>query len=208
MLKMEETLRLLGCLNVCCEIVQLKLEMKQFINLSAKESNGLDIHIYKNAIKLKKDATLIAEKNKSYSTATSLLILSTEEVIKATLVKLHSEGYNIYKLKEASKFFRDHKIRHQIAQIMEFVSGLFEAFIQYDEQKPSAIAKTNIKWLDNLVNGFLDVTKAAKTLIQSKERTEKLKGFNDLKNDGLYVDYQNKIKVPRYRKRPACGFCE
>ena len=60
--------------------------MNTFINLSAIQSKGFDEAIFKNAKQLKKDAILIAANNKSYSSATSLLVLSSEEVIKAILV--------------------------------------------------------------------------------------------------------------------------
>lgn len=79
--------------------------MKKFIDLNPNESKGLDIYLFNNAKKLKENAILIANKNKSYSSATSLLILSSEEIIKAILVLLHSKGYNVYQLKDAKKFF-------------------------------------------------------------------------------------------------------
>ena len=62
--------------------------MNGFINLTAQKSKDIDCIIYKNARQLRKDALLIVEVNKSYSSATSLLILSSEEVIKAILVLL------------------------------------------------------------------------------------------------------------------------
>lgn len=40
--------------------------MNTFINLSAQKSKGIDYSIYKNARQLRKDALLIAEKNKSF----------------------------------------------------------------------------------------------------------------------------------------------
>ena len=57
--------------------------MIKFLNLSPKKSIGLDKPLYKNALNLKRDAIFIAEKRKSYSSASSLLILSTEECVKS-----------------------------------------------------------------------------------------------------------------------------
>ncbi|CAL2104215.1 AbiV family abortive infection protein [Tenacibaculum sp. 190130A14a] len=170
---------------------------KKFPNLTPEESKGIDKLIYKNALQLKKDAISIAENRKSYSSATSILILSSEEVIKSILVLLHSEGYNVYKLKETHKFFFDHKIRHQITQLIEMGSGIVKSLINYKEQEPTKLLKTKINWLDNLVNGFFDVVKAASPLIDANNRIEKLQKFNDLKNQGLYVDYKNTLLVPQ-----------
>lgn len=102
--------------------------MIKFSNLSALKSRGLDIPIYKNALNLKRDAILIAEKRKSYSAATSLLVLSTEECVKSVLVLLHSENYYIYRIKDARKFFSDHAISHQIAMYVIMALKLQDAF--------------------------------------------------------------------------------
>ncbi|WP_431167238.1 AbiV family abortive infection protein [Tenacibaculum halocynthiae] len=170
---------------------------KKFPNLTPEESKGIDKLIYKNALQLKKDALLIAEARKSYSSATSLLILSAEETIKSILVLLHIEGYKVYKLKETHKFFFDHKIRHQIAQLIEMGSGLIESMMKYDEQKPTKLLKTKVNWLNDLVNGFFDIVKAAEPLIGTVNKTMKLQGFNDLKNKGFYVDFQNELLNPQ-----------
>lgn len=171
--------------------------IRKFPNLKAKESIGLDMPIYINALQLKKDAILIAESRKSFSSATSLLVLSTEEVIKSILVRLHAEGYNVYKAKEVHKFFRDHKIRHQIAQLMEMGVGLSETIIKYDEQKPTTIAKTRVNWFNKFINGSLDLIKALESLIHTINTTRKLQGFDNLKNQGLYVDFQDVILSPQ-----------
>ena len=84
--------------------------MNTFINLSVQQSKGIDYSIYKNARQLRKDALLIAETNKSFSSATSLLILSSEEVIKSILVLLHSQSYKTYLIKDSKRFFKDHRI--------------------------------------------------------------------------------------------------
>ncbi|WP_299122068.1 AbiV family abortive infection protein [uncultured Tenacibaculum sp.] len=171
--------------------------IKKFPNLTPEESKSFDKLIYKNALQLKKDAISIASIRKSYSSATSLLILSSEEVIKSILVLLHAEGYNVYKLKETHKFFFDHKIRHHIAQLIEMGSGIIKSMIRYDEQEPTKLLKTKIKWLDNFVNGTIDIINAARPIIDANDRIKKLQKFNELKNKGLYVDYKNNIILPQ-----------
>ena len=116
--------------------------MIKFLNLSPLQSKGLDKPIYKNALNLKKDAILLAEQRKSYSAATSLLVLSTEESVKSILVLLHSEKYNIYKIKGAKNFFSDHIIRHQMAMFLELGLRFLETWYKKDQH--TNILK--IKW--------------------------------------------------------------
>ncbi|KAA5826252.1 AbiV family abortive infection protein [Algibacter amylolyticus] len=173
--------------------------MRKFINLSAIESRGLDIVIYNNARQLRKDAILLAETNKSYSSATSLLILSSEEVIKATLVFLHSQGYKVYLIKGAKRFFSDHKIRHEVAQLVEVGSSLMETITIWEEQREKPLFKTKVKWLDWGLNGLNDLVKSVQPLVDSGKRIEKLQEFNDLKNQGLYVNYKDKLLTPQFQ---------
>jgi AbiV family abortive infection protein len=113
------------------------------------------------------------------------------------LVRLHAEKYNIYKLNESSKFFRDHRIRHQIAQLIEFGSGLIESFTKYQEQQPTKLLKTKSKRLNKFVNGFIDIVNAAMPFLDATERVLELQAFNDLKNKGFYVDYRDKLMLPQ-----------
>jgi AbiV family abortive infection protein len=170
--------------------------MITFNTLSVAKAKGLDNAIFKNARQLKKDAILIATNNKSYGAASSLLILSTEEIIKAILILLRSEGFQIYKIKGANKFFKDHKIRHELAQLIEMGSGLIDIANKWEERKPTKIAKTNSKLLNAFVNGFLDIVEASKPIIGTANRIEILEEFDNIKNNGLYVDFKDKIIEP------------
>ncbi|OYU80445.1 MAG: hypothetical protein CFE23_09315 [Flavobacterium sp. BFFFF1] len=170
--------------------------MSSFLNISPQKSKGIHEAIYKNARKLKQDATLIAEVNKSYSTATSLLILSSEEIVKAILVLLHSEGFDTYRMENAKRFFSDHKIRHQLAKLLELSAGLFEAFEKYDTQEPAMLFNTKYEWLNDTMNCLIDFKNAAVPFIESVNRTNELESFNDLKNQGFYVDYRDSLLIP------------
>jgi AbiV family abortive infection protein len=168
--------------------------MRKFLNLSFKESKGLDKSIYKNAQKLKQDAILIAENRESYGTATSLLILSTEECVKSILVLLHSEEYNIYKVKDAKKFFSDHVIRHQIAMLIEASFSFYESWNQYKERKPTTLFKNS--WIGSALNMAIDISNVAKPVLNAKVNVEYLQEFNDIKNKGFYVDYRDGLIIP------------
>lgn len=166
--------------------------MQTFLNLSAKQAKDIDQPIFENAQELFQNASLIAEQAKSYSNATSLLILSLEETIKAIIIKLHSEGLKIYKIDGVQKFVNDHKIRHQIAQLIETGSGLVEVYESWIESKNKP-PKFKKKWLNNITNGL----QAALKFNETFQRVEKLKKFNDLKNQGLYAGYSNGLILPK-----------
>lgn len=170
---------------------------KTFFDLSPKESKGIDTVIFKNARQLRKDALLIAATNKSYSSANSLLVLSSEEVIKAILVLLHSEGYKVYRISDAKKFFFDHKIRHQLVQLIEITTGFVESIEKYERQKDFKLFKIKNEFLDCLINGFVEVVNASGPLLDSKKRIKDLENFNDNKNNGLYVGYKGQLIVPQ-----------
>jgi AbiV family abortive infection protein len=170
---------------------------KTFSDLTSKESKGIDDVIFNNAKQLRKDAILIASTNKSYSSATSLLILSSEEIIKAILVLLHSEGYKVYKINDARKFFFDHKIRHQLAQLIEMTAGFIESLDKYKNQEPTKLINTKSEGWNSFLNGIFDLAKVIAPITKSTERIKDLENFNDNKNNGLYVGYKDKLIVPQ-----------
>ena len=156
--------------------------MNTFINLSVQQSKDIDYSIYKNACQLRKDALLIAETNKSFSTATSLLILSSEEVIKSILVLLHSQGYKTYLIKDSKKFFSDHRVRHQLAQLLELSIGILESLEKKASNEPVTLLKTKSEFWNGLANGILEIALASKPFLDSAQRVKKLMEFNDKKN--------------------------
>jgi AbiV family abortive infection protein len=172
--------------------------MKKFLNLSPKDSKGLDKPLYKNALNLKRDAILIAEKRKSYSSASSLLILSTEECVKSILVLLHSESYNIYKIKDAKKFFLNHVIRHQIAMFIVMslkFQDVFKKGLNLFPLKISNLKSNNFDAILNLTEEIL--IRLEPIFDETKPDIEYLQDFNEIKNKGFYVDYINELIVPK-----------
>lgn len=164
--------------------------MQTLLTLSARQSNSIDDSLYNNARDLKSNAELIATNNESYGCATSLLVLSLEETVKAILVKLHSEGLKIYKLEDARKFFKDHRIRHKIAQIIELGDGLIESSIDYTNNKATR------KFPNNTLGKFFNVLISSKPFLQSLVRFGELEKFDEYKNRGFYVDFQNGLLQP------------
>jgi AbiV family abortive infection protein len=171
--------------------------MKKFLNLSLKDSKGLDKPLYNNALNLKRDAILIAEKRKSYSSASSLLILSTEECVKSILVLLHSEKYKIYQLKDARKFFSDHIIRHQIAMFVIMALKFQDAFKEGLNLSPSKLLNLKSNNFDDFLNLTEDILMQLEPLLEAKPDIDYLQDFNEIKNKGFYVDYRDQLVNPK-----------
>lgn len=168
--------------------------MSQFVNLDQKESKKIHPAIYKDALRKKKDANLLAQ-NKSFSTANSILILSSEEAVKALMIFLHSEGFHIYKLEDSKKIFSDHKMRHNIAKLIEAIYGLADSFLEFEKIEKSNKSFSDDENINAIVNIVLDFKEAGKPFINSMDRTEILENFNDDKNKGLYTDYRKNLQV-------------
>jgi AbiV family abortive infection protein len=172
--------------------------MKVFVDLSPEESEDLDLAIYKNALQLRKDAQFLANGRNSYSSANSLLILSSEEVTKAILVFLHSKNFNVYGLEGARKFFLDHKIRHHIAQMI--VIGM--AFLKSKENWRVKKSKQNDfrgkrSLAEKVFHGIIGLALAGQPILRSKKSVDDIQQFNLLKIQGLYVDYRNVLVSPQ-----------
>ena len=167
-----------------------------FLNLSPKQSKDLDRHIFNNARQLKRDAILIAETNKSFSSSSSILVLSTEETIKAILVFLHSQNYKVYNFKGSKKLFTQHTIRHDIAKFLELISRIFKMFEKYEEVNKSLI-KTNVKWFNELVNGAYTFLNTIIPLLEAGSKYFEIEKFDNYKKKGFYVDYENNVLVPK-----------
>lgn len=175
---------------------------KSFKDITSERSKNFYPFILENALVLKKDAKLLVAVNQSYSTATSLLVLSLEETIKSIMVFLHSEGYEVYESKKLSNLFNYHKTRHNIAGIVETAKGIYvlsercQKAIAYNKSHPEEIAARKKDRKNITANEFMDTIWELVTPLFSYEITA---NFNDFKNYGLYVDYNTGLSIPKDR---------
>lgn len=169
-----------------------------FLNLSPKISEGLDHKVYLNAKRLFNDSQLLCG-NSSYSTATSIMILSSEEIIKAFLILLHSKGYKVYQINGAKKFFTSHRVRHEIAELIEVGAGFYEYFQQREKDLKNPIFKTRFKTLNTVLNFVQTLSNLKEPIRKTKSRIESLEEFDTWKNIGFYVDYQDGLRIPKER---------
>lgn len=164
--------------------------MNGFINLSREKSKNLDSVVFKNSKNLHKDALILAA-NHSYSTASSLLILSLEECIKAQYILLYAEGIDVYKTQRANKIFTSHTERHDVAKSLEMVLGIFEIIDKLFSpvEKFNNSSSTGLLNIARFINSFV-------VILQTRDRIRSIGNFNKMKNNGFYVDYLEKVMIP------------
>ena len=170
--------------------------MKKFKDLKPQESIGLNDVIFSNAMKLKKDAELLIEINKSYSTATSLLVLSTEEITKSILVLLHSKNYNVYKIKDINQAFYRHNTKHLIAQFLNGLFGLFKIQQIIEKREKKTLIKGK-GFKAGLANFLIFFAEASPSIFEGYVNISNIDKFDKYKNNGFYVDYRDKILIPK-----------
>ena len=176
---------------------------KTFMTIDKKESLSVSNRTILNAQVLS-DTAKNASMNNNFGVATSLMILSTEEIIKAQVLFFLGIGIHIHKIKNANKIFSSHKEKHQFASLLQFTK-IIEGFIDagnYESDKK--IYQTGSKIMNNILEGLQGfknllqpITLISRSIEQMKENIEWLEKANDLKNLGFYVDYKDEIKLPQ-----------
>ena len=151
--------------------------------------------IFENGISLIESAEKVAEIN-NYGTATSLLILGLEELIKYQVYLDNSGEEKVFEEPEFDKVFSDHKTKHNlISEFQEAISPEFsERFHEYVIKLATKqeLTENDLKIKQNRfkeMGGFL--SQMYKEINLSKEEVADfqnwLKHANGLKNKGFYV---------------------
>lgn len=176
---------------------------KTFLTLDKNESLEVSIHTIQNAIVLQETAKYAAGNN-NFGVATSLMILSIEEVIKAQVLFFQGVGIRVHRIKDANKIFSSHKDKHQIASLLQF-SKIIEGFINASNYEPKEKKyKTGVRFMDSFLGGLQEVINVlepfsliSKSIEQMSDNVEWLEKANDIKNWGFYVDYKSEVKLPQ-----------
>lgn len=184
---------------------------KDFVTISKKEC----LEVYKELITSQerhfKSAEALAN-IEEYGQAISHLILGSEELVKGLILYLDGIGLRIRSIKGVKKFFRDHRTRHFTAGVFMFLSQTIKPLMTMVErfrvllhqpterENMTALEKTVItndkeaaekitkEWTENEGKLMFE-----KMMIQMDFWQE----ADDLKQLGLYVDYNEKLLLPR-----------
>jgi AbiV family abortive infection protein len=151
-----------------------------------------------NANNHKQSAELIA-KNKQYGMAVSILILSTEELVKGILLYIQYLSIDIRNISGVYLFFTDHIIRHRLATMINLMYPMLKLIM-------GIVFKTKEK-LHNPESNIQFTNEENAIIYEDENEIKNL--FKDLpammdwwdeanmnKNKGFYVDYSNSLETP------------
>jgi len=169
------------------------MENRNMMNLSKLECQHTALKVQNNSDRLWENAALQAD-NKDYGLAISLMVMSTEELIKSMVLTFDSVGFELRKTASVQRFFKEHAIRHVtsflLLVIYVFGSDLARLFKAY-----LVTPKKAIEWLTLIndqewTNRFLTLYCSRKFRLLQKE----LDWFSKLeryRQNGFYYDYDN-----------------
>lgn len=169
---------------------------KNYMNLNAPECLAAFKYLQDNADSLFNDAKTLANSG-SYGHATSLLIHSTEEYMKAFIIFLDGNGFQFRnRVPGISNIFVNHKLRYGLALILTLLAILIDDFkVLLPHIKKTYNLTFNLKRDKEQIQSemFSYMNMRIQTAIQE------VQWFSEaefLRQDGLYVDYINEIKTP------------
>lgn len=167
---------------------------RKFQNLTNTECAEVYPHILKNHKELFESAEILAQNNK-FGPAISILILSAEELVKASFFFLKAQGLHLHRIEKHDKIFYIHTTKHEGAASYQLIT-LIETIIQifdkelYDNdpnRKKGQIAQNIVKGIYHALKGALNI----------KKNIDWWEKADDLKKRGLYVDFENEILLPQ-----------
>jgi len=185
---------------------------KTFINLSSEEC----AEVYPSIIKNSDDHFNIAhilQENLHYGSAVSHLVLGSEELVKALIMFFDGIGLKLRQTDGVSRFFRNHKSRHYLSTIIQIISvfvitPVMEIATTY---KSITLSKKNISKMNDFERALFGVDEKESELLISRwakklaESSKPLIDFWDeadyFKQQGFYVDYENRLIAPTQIKK-------
>ncbi|UOB17512.1 AbiV family abortive infection protein [Abyssalbus ytuae] len=169
---------------------------KSFMNLSKKECLKVAKETFRNADSMYNDGVHLA-KNDSFGRATSLLILSMEENMKALILYLDGNGFEFRsRVKGIKSLFNNHKLRYPLALVLSgfniFGKDIKEIItkIKTNPTEIQAYMRSKNKW-ESLAKVYL--------LKKIKQFISEILWFSNaeyLRQEGMYVDYDIVMKTP------------
>ncbi len=175
--------------------------LKNFMNLSNDECINIAKETLNNANQLYEEGQILSN-NKSYGRAISLLILSLEETMKALILYLDGNGFEFRsRVKGIKNLFINHKLRYPLAFVLSVMHILINdimSLLKRSKNKSALLISSlfDIKILDESVKQYI-----FKKTVQLKSEIEWYRSAEYLRNEGIYVDYNNELKTPQNFKK-------
>jgi len=175
------------------------MSSKTFITISKKEC----LTVYKNILEhseQKWESGKQLAKINDFGGATSLAIISVEELVKSLIIFLDGKGFEFRSIKGINTLFENHKIRYLLAYAM-FSMGIFGdelmKFLKKTRENPQEILNLIEEKKNNIVS-FEKKIKfyALKKIVLLKREFEWFAKVDIFRQDGFYCDYVEQLKNP------------
>lgn len=169
--------------------LQKKNPKKRFEDLKREEC----LQVYETVIQNAKEHLEISDllaNNKKYGSAITHAILASEEMTKAFILFVNGKGIRLNNTKGFVSFFYGHQPRHKLANFMTLLYLFFKPFseiLKIVQEKGLEINEEQIKKV-------LDINESM--FKDSFTGIDWWLSADNLKNRGLYVDYNNQILRP------------
>lgn len=172
---------------------------KTFLTISKKECLVVYKDILENSEKKWEAASKLADMGE-FGSATSMAIISVEELIKALILFFDGKGFEFRSVKGMNVIFRHHKVRYFIAYamfIMSVVGDDLLSFIKIIRKNPKKL----ITLIDKLktLKGYIEDYFRPYVLKKIEIFKEEFKWFSRVdifRQDGFYCDYVEQLKNP------------
>lgn len=176
------------------------MSSKTFLTISKKECLEVYTSILKNSDQKWEAGKNLAAIN-DYGGATSMAIISVEEMVKALIVFLDGKGFEFRNVKGMDTVFKHHQIRYLIAYAMFALSlvgdELFK-FLAKIRENPSEVIRMDEAMVQNEEEFFEKNIKQYlfRKLIQLKREFDWFSQVDIFRQDGFYCDYDEQLKNP------------
>lgn len=172
---------------------------KTFLTISKKECSTVYKNILDNSDKKWESGKKLADTGE-YGGATSLAIISIEELVKGLIVFIDGQGFDFRRVKGMKSIFENHQIRYLIAFSM-FVMGLageeLVKLVQSFKGRPQELTtlmnkiKTDKEFLRTTGTRYV-----LKKLVVLKNEFDWFSRVDIFRQDGFYCDYDEQLKNP------------
>lgn len=160
-----------------------------FLQLDSKTSRQLLPQIEENGRNLLRISQYCA-KEQDYGLARSLAILGAEEHIKATIIFLHSEGIQVYRVNQLNKAATNHHTnRHETVMLLNTLFGIQD----FTENLKALLEPRQVK--SNPFTALKDVFESFRSM-SSSDVYSWWKNAETYKQRGFYTDYSDGLLSP------------
>ncbi len=176
------------------------MSSKTFLTISKKECLVVYKDIIGNSDKKWEAGNLLAS-HADFGAATSMAIISVEELVKSMVVYLDGKGFEFRSVKGMDTIFKHHQVRYLLAYAM-FAMGVFGdelmKFIEKVRQNPNDIIRLNEEMKKDKEEFFRKNMQRYmfRKFIQLRNEFDWFSKVDIFRQDGFYSDYEEQLKNP------------